>query len=43
MVVDRRELRTTIARALRFMCAEVRGPAREAPDPEAAAHSAGVR
>ena len=43
MVVDRRELRATIARALRFMCAEIREPAREAPDSEAAAHSAGVR
>ena len=43
MVVDRRELRTTIARALRFMCADLREPPREAPDSEAAAHSAGVR
>jgi acetyl-CoA carboxylase carboxyl transferase subunit beta len=44
MVVDRRELRPTIARALRFMCADPSDEAdHPAPDAEPAAHSAGVR
>jgi acetyl-CoA carboxylase carboxyl transferase subunit beta len=42
MVVDRRELRATIGRALRFMCADARDAA-TAPASEPAAHSAGVR
>ena len=43
MVVDRRELRPTIARALRCMCPDASEAVPPAPDTEPAAHSAGVR